>query len=148
MSSEKLRTEHVHELYLKNDSSASRFPGLSLWRYTFLSLLMVVVISFKIQSNLGSRTPRIMNSSVYEQIFRTQSVSDDVLCLGLRTRKPSTSWSDKLGVLASAVQKANMEEMSSEEEEGRMFLLLWSVIFVQNGVRCKVSWNDITPIKQ
>ena len=42
------------------------------------------------QSNLGSRTPRIMNSSVYEQIFRTQSVSDDVLCLELRTRKPST----------------------------------------------------------
>ena len=30
-----------------------------------------------IQSNLGSRTPRIMNDSVYEQIFRTQSVSDD-----------------------------------------------------------------------
>ena len=51
-----------------------------------------------IQSNLGSRTPRIMNSSVYEQIFRTQSVSDDVLCLELRTCKPSTSWSDKLGV--------------------------------------------------
>ena len=41
------------------------------------------------QPNLGSRTPRIMNSSVYEQIFRTQSVSDDVLCLELRTRKPS-----------------------------------------------------------
>ena len=54
-------------------------------------------------SNLGSRTPRIMNNSVYEQIFRTQSVSDDVLCLELRTRKPSTSWSDKLGVSASAV---------------------------------------------
>ena len=45
----------------------------------------------------------IMNSSVYEQIFRTQSVSDDVLCLELRTRNPSTSWSDKLGVSASAV---------------------------------------------
>ena len=30
-----------------------------------------------IQSNLGSRTPRIMNNSVYEQIFRTQSVSVD-----------------------------------------------------------------------
>jgi len=40
------------------------------------------------QSNLGSRTPRITNNSVYEQIFRTQSVSDDVLCLELRTRKP------------------------------------------------------------
>ena len=37
------------------------------------------------QSNLGSPTPRIMNNSVYEQIFRTQSVSDDVLCLELRT---------------------------------------------------------------
>jgi hypothetical protein len=57
----------------------------------------------KVQSNLGSRTPRIMNNSVYEQIFRTQSVSDDVLCLELRIRMPSTSWSDKLGVLASAV---------------------------------------------
>ena len=56
-----------------------------------------------IQSNLGSRTPRIMNNSVYKQIFRTQSVSDDVLCLELRTRKPSTLWSDKLGVSASAV---------------------------------------------
>ena len=33
-----------------------------------------------------------MNISVYEQIFRIQSVSDDVLCLELRTRKPSTSW--------------------------------------------------------
>jgi len=42
-----------------------------------------------IQSNLGSRTPRITNNSVYEQIFRTQNVSDDVLCLELRTRKPS-----------------------------------------------------------
>ena len=51
-----------------------------------------------------------MNNSVYEQIFRTQSVSDDVLCLELRTRKPSTSWSDKLGVSASAVF---VEEWSS-----------------------------------
>jgi len=56
-----------------------------------------------VQSNLSSRTPRIMNRSVYEQIFRTQRVSDDVLCLELRTRKPSTSWSGKLGVSASAV---------------------------------------------
>ena len=47
---------------------------------------------FLIQSNLGSRTPPIINNSVYEQIFRTQSVSDDVLCLELRTREPSTSW--------------------------------------------------------
>jgi hypothetical protein len=31
----------------------------------------------QIQSNLGSRTTRIMNNSVYEQIFRTQGVSDD-----------------------------------------------------------------------
>ena len=42
-----------------------------------------------LQSNLGSRTPRITNNSVYEQIFGIQSVSDDVLCLELRTRKPS-----------------------------------------------------------
>jgi len=42
-----------------------------------------------LQSNLSSRTPWIMKNSVYEQIFRTQSVSDDVLCLELRTRKPS-----------------------------------------------------------
>ena len=46
---------------------------------------------YPVQPNFGSRTPRIMNNSVYEQIFRTQSVSDDVLCLELRTRKPSTS---------------------------------------------------------
>jgi len=52
----------------------------------------------QVQSNLGSRTRWIMNNSVYEQIFRTQSVSDDVLCLELRTRNPSTSWSDKLAV--------------------------------------------------
>ena len=38
-----------------------------------------------VQSNLRSQTPRIRNKSVYEQIFRTQSVSDDVLCLELRT---------------------------------------------------------------
>ena len=50
-----------------------------------------------LQSNLRSLTPRIMHSSVYEQIFWTQSVSDDVLCLELWTHKPSTSWSDKVG---------------------------------------------------
>jgi len=38
---------------------------------------------FVVHSNLGSRTPRIMNNSVYEQIFQTQSVSDNVLCLEL-----------------------------------------------------------------
>jgi len=69
--------------------------------------MIQIVILFRqcsgIHSNLGSRTPRIMNNSVYEQIFRTKRVSDDVLCLELRTRKPSTSWSDKLGVSASAV---------------------------------------------
>jgi len=43
----------------------------------------------KVQPNLGSRTPRITNNSVYEQIFRTQNVSDEVLCFELRTRKPS-----------------------------------------------------------
>jgi len=37
-----------------------------------------------------------MNNSVYKQIFQTQGVSDDVLRLELRARKPSTSWSDKL----------------------------------------------------
>ena len=40
-----------------------------------------------------------------------------------------------------------MKEMSSEEgrEDDPTKL---TVKFVQNGVRCKVSWNDITPIKQ
>jgi len=33
--------------------------------------------------------PRITNNLVYEQIFQTQSVSYDVLCLELQTRKPS-----------------------------------------------------------
>ena len=42
-----------------------------------------------IQSNLGSGAPRITNNSVYEQIFQTQSVSDDILCLESRTCKPS-----------------------------------------------------------
>jgi len=42
-----------------------------------------------IQSNLGSRMPRIMNSLFYEQIFRTLIISDDILCLELRTRKLS-----------------------------------------------------------
>ena len=59
--------------------------------------------NIQLQSNLGSRTLRITNNSVYEQIFRTQIVSDDVLCLELRTRKPSTLWSDKLGVSVTAV---------------------------------------------
>ena len=48
-----------------------------------------VCVCVYIQSNLSSRMPWIMNNSVYEQIFRTQSVSDDVLCLELRTRKSS-----------------------------------------------------------
>ena len=64
---------------------------------------LVETRGYKIQSDLGSRTPRVMNNSVYEQMFRTQSVSDDVLCLELRTRKPSTQRSDKLAVSASAV---------------------------------------------
>jgi len=55
-------------------------------------------------TQLNTVKPRIMNNLVYEQTFRTQSISDDVLCIELRTRKPSTSWrSDKLGVSASAV---------------------------------------------
>jgi hypothetical protein len=40
---------------------------------------------------------------VYEQNFQTQSALDDVLCIELQTRKPSTSWSNKLGVSVSAV---------------------------------------------
>jgi len=54
-----------------------------------LVLLLLLVVVVVVQSNLGSRTPQITNNSVYEQIFRTQIVSDDVLCLELRTRKPS-----------------------------------------------------------
>jgi hypothetical protein len=43
--------------------------------------------------------PRSTNASDREQFglrtnFQTQSVLDDVLCLELRTHKPSTSWSD------------------------------------------------------
>ena len=53
----------------------------------FQTLVKTVCLTtiWQAQSNLGSRTPRIMNNSVYEQTFRTQSVSDDVLCLELRT---------------------------------------------------------------
>jgi len=52
--------------------------------------------------------PRFTNASDreqfrFEQIFGTQSGSDDVLCLELRKRKPSTSWSDKLGESTSAI---------------------------------------------
>jgi hypothetical protein len=71
--------------------------------YVWTYIILITQSEIIIQSDLGSRTPRVMNNSVYEQIFRIQSVSDDVLCLELRTRKPSTSWSDKLGVSASAV---------------------------------------------
>ena len=83
----------------RNVAKTAPLASASLGATTLLSRL----IEFQVESNLGSRTHRIMNSSVYEQNFRTQSVSDDVLCLELRTRKPSTSWSDKLGVSASAV---------------------------------------------
>jgi hypothetical protein len=48
-----------------------------MWFSCGLLLLAMSNLQFLIQSNLGSRTPRIMNNSVYEQIFRTQSVSDD-----------------------------------------------------------------------
>ena len=72
--------------------------------------LTVPISNVTMQSNLGSWMPQIMNNSVYEQISRTQSVSDDVLCLELRTREPSTSRGDKLGVSASAVF---VEEWSS-----------------------------------
>ena len=58
-----------------------------------------------------------MNNSVYEQIFQAQSVSDDVLCLELRTRKPSTSLSDKLGVSASAVFFLVRQRASGSEAE-------------------------------
>ena len=82
--------------------------GVITWRIQLESSSVVCLLSRDvsaikvheskdIQSNLGSWTSRIMNSSVQEQIFLTQSVSDDVLCLELRSRKPSTSWSDKLG---------------------------------------------------
>jgi len=56
---------------------------------SLFSEIVRFAFSCRLQSNLGLRTPRITNNSVYEQIFRTQSVSDDVLCLELRTRKPS-----------------------------------------------------------
>ena len=59
----------------------------------FLQLTVTVtdsiILVIYIQSNLGSRMPQITNNSVYEQIFQTQSVLDDVLCLELCTRKPS-----------------------------------------------------------
>jgi len=57
----------------------------------------------QVQSNLGSRAPQIINNSGYEQIFQTQSISDDIMCIELQTHKPSTSSNDKLGVSASAV---------------------------------------------
>jgi hypothetical protein len=47
-----------------------------------------------VHERLGSWTIRFTNK------FCEHKASDDVLCLELRTRKPSTSWSDKLGVSA------------------------------------------------
>jgi hypothetical protein len=52
--------------------------------------------------------PRFTNTSDHEQfglriIFPNTKRLGWQLCLELRTRKPSTSWSDKLGVSASAV---------------------------------------------
>ena len=43
-----------------------------------------------VHERLVSWTIRFTN-----KFFRTQSVSDDVLCLELRTREPSTSWGKK-----------------------------------------------------
>ena len=74
---------------------ADYMPGTST---KSLTPVVVMLARLAVQSNLGSRTPRITNSLICEQIFRTQSVQDDVLCLELGKRKPSTSWSDKLGV--------------------------------------------------
>jgi len=50
---------------------------------------LIPIAITNVQPNLGSGMPQVMNNSFYEQIFRTQSVSDDVLCLELQTRKPS-----------------------------------------------------------
>jgi len=59
--------------------------------------------------------PRFTNASDYEQLgLRTNFPNTKrlgwLLCLKLRTRKPSTSWSDKLGVSSSEVF---VEEWSS-----------------------------------
>jgi hypothetical protein len=100
--------ENNGKSYKQNDGLAMEAPTSAILAEVFIQHLehktiIDILKKFQIQSNLGSQTPRIMNNSVYKQIFRTQSVLDDVLCLELRTRKPSTSWSDKLGVSASAV---------------------------------------------
>ena len=59
--------------------------------------------------------PRFTNASDHGQFGSRTNFSNTkrlgwLLCLELRTRKPSTSWSDKLGVSASAVF---VEEWSS-----------------------------------
>lgn len=41
-----------------------------------------------------------------------------------------------------------VEEASPEEGEGGEMFLVFSAKFVQNGVKCKVLWNNITLIKQ
>ena len=95
---------HIHEVTANplqdlefSQQSCWGFSLSGMWHYVVgqgISAILKTRTSFifndQVQSNLGSRTPRIMNNSVYEQIFRTQSVSDDVLCLELRTCKPST----------------------------------------------------------
>ena len=114
------RHKYSHSVRIRNRNSTPLYSQFyispivwdAIWTYMPICIIYIYIypICIMLQSNLGSRTPRIMNNSVCEQIFRTQSVSDDILCLELRTRKPSTSWSDKLGVSASAVF---VEEWSS-----------------------------------
>jgi len=97
------------------------------------------------QSNLGSRMPQIMNNSVYEQIFQTQSVSDDVLCLELRTRKPSTAWSDKLGESTS-----NLGSRTPRIMNNSVYEQIFQTQSVSDDVLClelrtcklSTSWSD------
>jgi hypothetical protein len=106
-SSKCLRLEWNRQFHYHVERSPPLQPVLSVRQSTRLYVIYYLLLNqspkfvykiYKLESNLGSRTPQIMKNSVYEHIFRTQIVSDDVLCLELRTRKPSTSWSDKLGV--------------------------------------------------
>ena len=90
-------------------------------------------------------------SSIYIHIYDISSlrVNNEDVEESLEDHKDDLS-TEELEHLQRQLQKAIVEEISSEEEEGREDVptSLNHDIFVQNGVRCKVSWNDITPIKQ
>ena len=85
---------------------------LSINTHETYSILYLRAIKYELIINtrikMNTAKPRFTNASDHEQLgLRTNFPNTKrlgwLLCLELRTRKPSTSWSDKLWVSASAV---------------------------------------------